>query len=141
MNWIDQLPTVNACLNSTSFVLLLLGYVQIRKRNINAHRAFMGSAFAVSCLFLVSYLTYHFYAGSTRFPDIYPWRTIYLVILLTHTVLAAVLAPMALITLSRGLSKRFDQHRRIARITLPIWLYVSLTGVLIYLMLYHWFAA
>jgi uncharacterized membrane protein YozB (DUF420 family) len=134
---VSLLPTVNATLNATATVLLVVGYVLIRSRNVSAHRAAMIAALCCSALFLVSYLIYHFQAGSVRFPGTGPARTIYLSILLTHTVLAAAVPVLALVTFVRAVQERFDRHRRIARWTLPIWLYVSVTGVVIYWMLYR----
>jgi uncharacterized membrane protein YozB (DUF420 family) len=118
-------------------VLLLLGYFLIRRRRIEAHRRAMLSAFTCSALFLVSYLVYHFQVGSVRFQGTGGVRTLYLTILLTHTVLAAAVPVLAPITLFRALAGRYDRHRRIARWTLPIWLYVSVTGVVVYWMLYQ----
>ena len=132
-----DLPTLNAALNATSAVLLLLGWALIRRRKIDAHRRAMLSAFGCSIVFLVSYLVYHFQVGSVRFQGIGTVRTVYLTILLTHTVLAAAVPFLAVITLSRALARRFDRHRQIARWTLPIWLYVSVTGVVVYWMLYQ----
>ena len=134
---VSALPGLNAFLNGTSAVLLSIGYVLIRRRNVTAHRACMVSAFGVSALFLVSYLTYHSQAGSVRFIGQGPIRPVYFFLLVSHIVLAAVIVPLALTTLYRAWSERFDQHRRIARWTLPIWLYVSVTGVVVYWMLYH----
>jgi uncharacterized membrane protein YozB (DUF420 family) len=131
------LPTVNAALNATAAVLLMVGYVFIRRGRIAQHRVCMIAAFVVSTLFLISYLTYHAQAGSKRFAGAGTIRTVYLSILLTHTVLAAAVPFLAIITLWRALAARFDRHVRIARWTLPIWLYVSVTGVIVYLMLYH----
>lgn len=131
------LPTVNAALNATAAVLLTAGYILIRRRRINAHRACMIAAFAVSVLFLVSYLTYHAQAGSRRFQGVGPIRTVYFTVLLSHTLLAAIVPVLAIVTLARGLRGRYDRHVRIARWTLPIWLYVSATGVVVYLMLYR----
>jgi putative membrane protein len=131
------LPTLNACLNATSALLLLLGFYFIRQRNIQAHRACMGGAFLVSILFLISYLTYHYYAGSTRFTGQGTVRLVYFVILISHTILAAFVPFLAIITLTRALRGQYEKHRRIARWTLPLWLYVSVTGVIVYLMLYH----
>lgn len=132
-----SLPVLNACLNGLSAVFLLSGYYFIRTRQKERHRACMLVALGCSVLFLVSYVTYHWSVGSVRFS--YPgWpRTVYLVILFTHTVLAVSLVPLVIITLNRALRERFDKHRRIARWTFPIWLYVSVTGVIIYLMLYQ----
>ena len=134
---ISVLPTVNAILNATSAVLLVWGYLLIRRKRIDTHRKVMQTAFATSCLFLVCYLVYHAQVGSVRFQGSGTIRAIYLTILATHTVLAATVPVLAIITLRRGLAGKYDRHRRIARWTLPIWLYVSVTGVVVYLMLYH----
>ena len=131
------LPTLNAGLNATSAVLLLLGYRFIRRRQVAAHRACMLAAFAASSLFLIAYLTYHFQVGSVRFTGTGGLRSVYLTILASHTLLAALVPPLAIITLWRAMRARFDRHRRIARWTLPVWLYVSVTGVVVYWMLYH----
>lgn len=139
MTFPDDLPAVNAALNGTCTVLLLIGYVLIRKRKIDAHRVVMVAAFVVSAIFLASYLTYHALHGSTRFTHTGVVRYVYFVTLLTHVVLAAVNLPMVLITLYRAARQQFDKHRRIARWTFPIWLYVSVTGVIVYFMLYQWF--
>lgn len=132
-----SLPALNAILNATSAVLLTIGWLLIRRGHWKHHRAFMIAAFSTSILFLISYLTYHAHAGSKHFTGQGAIRTVYFTILLTHTVLAAVIVPLVLVTLSRGLSGRFDRHRAIARWTLPLWLYVSITGVVVYLMLYQ----
>ena len=134
---VHQLPTLNATLNGVSFVLLLTGFALVRARRLEAHRVAMLGAFACSVAFLISYLIYHAQVGSTRFPGTGAVRTIYLGILLTHTVLAAAVPFLAIVTLFRALRRRFDRHRAIARWTLPIWLYVSATGVVIYWMLYR----
>jgi uncharacterized membrane protein YozB (DUF420 family) len=134
-----DLPAVNATLNGISAVLLMIGYVLIRQRRIQQHRRVMLAAFTVSCLFLVGYVIYHYNVGSRRFPGQGPIRTVYFFILITHIVLAALVPPMAIITLVRGLRERFDAHARLARWTLPIWLYVSVTGVIVYWMLYQMF--
>ena len=131
------LPHLNAALNSTSAVFLVLGYRFIKQRRIIAHRNCQLSALTASVLFLASYLTYHYFHGSTRFAGQGIVRPIYLTILLTHTVLAVVIVPLVLVTLTRALRGDFQRHRRIARVTLPLWLYVSVTGVIVYLMLYH----
>lgn len=131
------LPALNATLNATSAVLLTIGWILIRRGRWRQHRAFMIAAFCTSVLFLISYLTYHAHAGSKHFPGHGAIRVVYFTILLTHTVLAVVIVPLVLITLSRGLSARFDRHRAIARWTLPLWMYVSVTGVVVYLMLYQ----
>ena len=132
-----DLPTLNASLNALSAVLLLLGYACIRTRRIAAHRAFMLAAFTSSTLFLVSYLVYHFQVGSVRFRGEGTIRAVYLTILATHTVLAVVVVPLVLTALFRAWRGRFEDHRRIARVTLPIWVYVSVTGVVVYWMLYR----
>jgi uncharacterized membrane protein YozB (DUF420 family) len=134
---VSDLPALNAALNATAALLLVLGYVAIRRGKISTHRACMIAAFSVSTLFLISYLTYHAQAGSKRFPGTGTIRTVYLTILFTHTILAALVPPLALITLWRALTARFDRHVPIARWTLPIWLYVSVTGVVVYYMLYQ----
>jgi putative membrane protein len=131
-----QLPTLNAALNSLSAVFLCAGYFYIRSGNRAAHQRCMLVALACSTLFLISYLTYHFQVGSVGFKGQGWVRPVYFSILITHTVLAAAIVPLVLITLIRALRERFDAHRRIARWTLPIWFYVSITGVVIYLMLY-----
>ena len=133
---IHDLPAVNAVLNAAAAVLLVCGYTLIRRHRIQPHKRVMIAAFATSCAFLTCYLIYHAHVGSVRFSHTGLIRTVYLSILATHTVLAAAVPPLAIITLSRGLSARFDKHRAIARWTLPIWLYVSVTGVVVYLMLY-----
>lgn len=130
-------PAVNALLNLLSAFFLTVGFLQIRKGRILRHRAFMLAAFLTSTAFLASYLAYHYYAGSTRFQGEGWIRGIYFAILISHSILAALVVPLVLVTLSRGLRKRYPAHRRVARWTLPVWLYVSLTGVLVYLMLYH----
>lgn len=134
---IRDLPAVNAVLNATAAVLLATGYALIRRRRIGAHRAVMLAAFAVSVLFLASYLVYHSQVGSVRFQKTGAVRTVYFTVLLTHTVLAAAVPPLAILTLGRALRGRFDRHRALARWTLPVWLYVSVTGVVIYWMLYR----
>lgn len=132
------LPTVNATLNGLAAILLVWAYWLIRHKQVQKHRKVMITAFTVSCLFLVCYLVYHIAIhGSKRFPHVGIIRTVYLTILGTHTVLAATVPVLAIITLRRGLAMRVDRHRRIARWTLPIWLYVSVTGVVVYVMLYH----
>ena len=135
----DQLPALNALLNGSAAVVLLMGYRAIRSGRQELHRRLMISALVLSVLFLVSYLSYHALHGSTRFTHQGLVRTFYFTVLLSHTVLAAAVAPMVIVTASLALRGRFEQHRRWARWTLPIWLYVSVTGVLIYLMLYQWY--
>ena len=134
---VTDLPALNATLNATSATLLVAAWILIKRGRILAHRNIMLAACTVSALFLVSYLVYHAQVGSVKFTKQGPIRIVYFTILLTHTVLAAAILPMVLVTLSRGLRARYDAHRRIARWTMPIWLYVSVTGVLVYLMLYR----
>jgi uncharacterized membrane protein YozB (DUF420 family) len=131
------LPHLNAALNSTSAILLLSGYRFIRLGRVAAHRNCQVAALTASILFLCSYLTFHYIHGSTRFIGQGPVRTFYLGILLSHTILAIVIVPLVVITVYRAVKRDFPRHRRIARITLPLWLYVSITGVLVYLMLYQ----
>ncbi len=133
---IEWLPTVNAVLNFTSFLCLVAGRVYIGRGEVAKHRASMIAALVASVFFLVTYLVYHAYVGATRFAAPPVLRTFYLVILTTHTVLAAVIVPLVLVTFWRALKTQFDRHRRIARWTLPLWMYVSATGVIIYLILY-----
>jgi uncharacterized membrane protein YozB (DUF420 family) len=134
---LSDLPLLNASLNATSGVLLVLGYFFIRRGQVRLHRASMISACVVSTLFLTSYVIYHANIGSKPFPGRGPIRAVYFIILITHVILAATVPPLALITLTRGLKARFDRHVAIARWTFPIWLYVSVTGVIVYLMLYQ----
>jgi uncharacterized membrane protein YozB (DUF420 family) len=134
---VRDLPALNAILNGTAGLLLLAGWLLIRRGHRVAHKRVMLAAVACSALFLVSYLTYHFHVGSVRFQGQGPIRTVYFTILLTHTILATAIVPLVLITVSHGLRERFDRHRRIARVTLPLWAYVSVTGVVIYWMLYR----
>jgi putative membrane protein len=131
------LPTVNATLNGISGVFLLVGYVLIRRRQITAHRNAMLGAFGSSTLFLISYLIYHAQAGSRPFTGQGAIRYVYFVILISHVILAAAILPMAISTLSRGLRGRYADHKRIAKWTFPTWMYVSITGVIVYLMLYQ----
>lgn len=130
-------PAVNALLNLTSAVCLLNGYLAIKRGKKEVHRRFMAGAFSCSVVFLLSYLAYHFQVGSVKFTGEGPVRLVYLGILLTHTVLATATAPLAVATLGRALGGRFEEHRKIARVTFPIWIYVSVTGVIVYLMLYQ----
>jgi uncharacterized membrane protein YozB (DUF420 family) len=134
---IHSLPAVNATLNGISGVLLIAGYLLMRARRIELHRRVMTAAFATSSLFLICYLVYHASVGSVRFTRPGFVRQLYFTILITHVTLAAAVLPLAIITLSRGLKARYPQHRRIARWTFPIWLYVSVTGVLVYVLLYR----
>jgi uncharacterized membrane protein YozB (DUF420 family) len=134
---VTDLPALNACLNATSAVLLATGYVLIRRGRRDAHKRVMLAALVSSALFLTSYLVYHAQVGSVRFRGQGPVRTVYFTILLTHTVLAVAIVPLVGMTLVPALRARFDRHRRLARITLPLWAYVSVTGVVIYWMLYR----
>jgi len=134
---VHDLPALNATLNAISGVLLLIAYVHIRSRRIEQHRRFMIAAFITSSLFLVSYLVYHAQVGSVPFKREGVVRPIYFTILITHVTLAATVVPLSLVTLSRGLKARYPQHRRIARWTFPVWMYVSVTGVLVYVLLYQ----
>jgi uncharacterized membrane protein YozB (DUF420 family) len=137
---VESLPSFDAFFNALSAILMTTGYFFIRRRNIIAHRACMLGAVASSLLFLVGYLTYHAQAGTTRFQGTGLIRPIYFAVLISHTILAAAIVPLVIITLSRALRGKFSAHKKIARFTLPIWLYVSVTGVLVYFALYHWFA-
>ena len=130
-------PHLNAMLNATSGVLLVLGYLCIRTQHVAAHRFCMVGAFGVTVLFFISYITYHVHVGSVHFRGTGWVRPLYFTILLTHTILAVVVAPLAVRTLWLASQERFMQHKALARWTLPIWLYVSVTGVIVYWMLYH----
>jgi putative membrane protein len=134
---LSSLPTLNAILNSISGLLLVTGYLMIRQRRLKAHRACMLGAFTTSTLFLISYVIYHVNVGSIAFTGHGVIRIVYFTILISHIVLAVSILPLALVTLIQALRERFDQHARIARWTLPIWLYVSVTGVAVYFMLYR----
>ncbi|SVA75875.1 uncharacterized protein METZ01_LOCUS128729 [marine metagenome] len=134
---VTLLPAVNATLNGTAAVLLIAGYIQIRRGRIDAHRTCMLAAFTTSALFLVSYLTYHALVGSVAFTGQGPIRTLYFTVLISHVILAALILPLALVTLRRGLRRDDARHVALARWTLPIWLYVSVTGVVVYWMLYQ----
>jgi uncharacterized membrane protein YozB (DUF420 family) len=132
-----DLPALNATLNAISFVFLVTGYVLIRRGRRDAHRNCMVAALITSALFLTSYVIYHFNVGSVPFQKTGWIRMVYFAVLIPHVILAAVIVPLVVITVSRALSRRYDKHRRIARWTLPLWLYVSITGVIVYLMLYQ----
>jgi uncharacterized membrane protein YozB (DUF420 family) len=136
---LTDLPAVNAILNATSAILLSTGYRFIRRRQVSAHKRCMMAAFGTSTLFLISYLTYHYHVGSRPFQGQGWVRPLYFTILISHTILAAIIVPLALITLYRAWKAEFVTHARVARWTLPIWLYVSITGVIIYVMLYQLF--
>jgi uncharacterized membrane protein YozB (DUF420 family) len=137
MMTVRDLPALNAFLNGSSAVLLLLGYRAIRRGDPRTHHRFMLGAVSTSSLFLISYLAYHFQVGSVPFTGQGAIRIVYFSVLLTHTVLAVAIVPLVLVTLVRALRERFPEHRRIARVTLPLWAYVSVTGVVIYWMLYR----
>ena len=143
---LDQLPAVNATLNAVSTVLLVAGYRLIRQKRIEQHRRVMISAFVISIVFLACYLLHkwHLYTTTGSYNTVFPgsgvWRTIYLTILVTHVTLAAAVPVLAILTIRRGLAMSVESHRKIARYTFPIWLYVSVTGVIVYFMLYQWFA-
>jgi uncharacterized membrane protein YozB (DUF420 family) len=134
---VSHLPALNATLNAIAAVFLTVGYILIRRGHRAAHKRCMLGALTTSALFLASYVIYHLNAGSRPFPGQGAIRAVYFTILITHVVLAAAILPLALVTTARGLRSRYDRHVRIARWTLPIWLYVSVTGVVIYLMLYQ----
>jgi uncharacterized membrane protein YozB (DUF420 family) len=136
-----DLPGVNATLNGVSALLLVTGYRFIRRGDVERHRLCMVTAFVVSVLFLVSYVVYHYHVGSTRFPGTGWIRAAYLTLLVSHVILAALVPPLAIVTLYRGARGDVPRHRRIARVTLPVWLYVSVTGVVIYVVLYRFYAA
>jgi len=134
---ISDLPALNATLNGIAAILLVTGYLFIKQGRRRQHQWCMLGALTTSALFLVSYVTYHLHAGSRPFPGQGPIRVVYFAILITHVILAAVIVPLALLTAVRGLRSEFDKHVRIARWTFPVWVYVSVTGVVIYLMLYQ----
>lgn len=136
---LERLPALNALLNASAAVVLAMAYTAIRRQDVQLHRRLMLLALSISTVFLVSYLTYHYHHGSTPFTHTGPVRVLYFSILISHTLLAACVPPLVAVTLSFALRGRFDRHRRWARWTLPVWFYVSVTGVLIYLMLYRWY--
>ena len=131
------LPTLDAVLNACAAIGLVIGYVFIRQKNVAAHRVSMLTAFGFSVAFLAVYVTHHVQVGSVPFRGVGPWRVLYFALLIPHVILAMAVVPLALTTIRRGLAGRTAEHRRIARKTLPIWLYVSITGVIVYWMLYH----
>jgi uncharacterized membrane protein YozB (DUF420 family) len=139
MNWLHYMPAINATLNGLSGVFLLIGYTLIRQKRIAAHKRFMLSACCSSLVFLACYLTYHYFAGATRFAGQGWSRPAYFTLLISHTILAVTIVPLAIITVINGLKMRVAKHRRIARWTFPLWMYVSVTGVLVYFFLYQWF--
>jgi putative membrane protein len=134
-----MLPALNAILNATSGILIIIGYVMIRRKKVAAHRACMIGAVSTSIIFLISYLIYHFNVGATRFVGTGWSRPFYFTVLISHTILAVTLVPFVIVTLRRALKGDFARHRKIARWTFPMWVYVSITGVIVYFMLYHWF--
>ena len=134
---LSNLPTLNAVLNSISALLLAMGYVQIRRRHVQAHKICMLAAFTTSTLFLISYLVYHYNVGSVPFEGQGGIRIIYFSILISHVILAALILPLVIVTLIRAFRGQFERHRKLARWTLPLWLYVSVTGVIVYVMLYQ----
>jgi uncharacterized membrane protein YozB (DUF420 family) len=134
---VNDLPALNATLNAISFVLLVTGYAFIRRKQWRKHRVCMIAALVTSGLFLTSYVIYHAQVGSVPFQKTGWIRTVYFAVLIPHVILAALMVPPVIVTVSRGLSARYDKHRRIARWTLPVWLYVSITGVIVYWMLYR----
>lgn len=137
---VQDLPTLNASLNAVAATLLLSGYIAIKKKNKELHKKLMVATFIVSSLFLTSYLIYHYYVGSVKFPDLGWIKTVYLLILIPHIILSTVMVPMILKTFWHAYRQEWEKHKKIARLTFPIWMYVSITGVIIYFMLYHWFA-
>ena len=136
---LSDLPAINASLNALSAIFLTSGFIFIKQKKQSAHHNCMITACCTSALFLTCYIIYHAQAGRTVFRDPEWFRPIYLTLLLTHTVLAVIIVPLAIVTLSRALRQRFDLHKKIARWTWPIWMYVSITGVIIYFLLYHIF--
>lgn len=147
MTAVELLPPVNATLNAASGVLLLFGIWLIKAEQKQSHGMVMGAAFAVSCLFLACYVWHKFElhaatgAWNTKFPGPQPWKTIYLVMLATHVLLAMAVPPLAIITMRHAIAGRYEAHRRLAKVTFPVWFYVSVTGVLVYFFLYRWFPA
>jgi len=141
MTAVEFFPPLNASLNALSGVFLLIGYSLIRQKKIQAHKRFMLAACTSSVLFLICYVTYHTIRGGvvTKFAGTGLWRTLYLSILTSHTILAVIILPLAILSVYNGLKMRVPQHRRVARWTFPLWMYVSVTGVLVYFFLYHWF--
>jgi len=138
---VSRLPTLNAALNALAAILLIAGYLEIRALRVRRHRALMLAAFAVSILFLVSYLVYHYHVGSVRFTGQGWIRPVYFAVLISHTLLAAAVPVLAVLTLRLAWRGEFARHRRLARWTFPIWLYVSVTGVVVYVLLYQIYPA
>ena len=143
MTAVEFFPPLNASLNALSGIFLLIGYVLIRQKRIQLHKRFMLAACTSSVLFLICYVTYHTIRGGvvTRFAGTGFWRTFYISMLTSHTILAVVILPLAIVSVYNGLKMRVPQHRRVARWTFPLWMYVSVTGVLVYFFLYHWFSS
>lgn len=141
MTAVQFFPPLNASLNALSGIFLLIGYVLIRNKRIAAHKRFMLAACTTSVLFLICYVTYHTLRGGvvTKFAGTGFWKTFYLSMLTSHTILAVTVVPLAILSVINGLKMRVEKHRRVARWTFPIWMYVSITGVLVYFFLYHWF--
>ena len=141
MSAVEVFPPLNATLNALSGILLLIAYRSIRAKKIAQHKRFMLAACTTSILFLTCYVTYHTIRGGvvTRFAGTGAWKTLYLAILTSHTILAVVIVPLAIVSVVNGLKMRVPQHRRVAKWTFPLWMYVSVTGVLVYFFLYHWF--
>ena len=133
--WLNELPTLNATLNGATALILILAFAAIRVKKINTHKRLMTIALGLSILFILSYVSYHATSESTPFPPGAPYRDIYIFILLTHIFLSAIVVPLVLISYTRALAEKFDKHKKLARITLPIWLYVAITGVIVYLMI------
>ena len=137
---VQDLPSLNAILNTIAGVLLLLGYIAIKQGKKELHKKLMVSALVVSAAFLTSYLIYHYHVPSKKFPELGWIKTVYFLILFPHIILAAVMVPMILKTFWHAFREEWESHKKIAKITFPIWMYVSVTGVIVYFMLYHWFA-
>lgn len=137
---VQDLPSLNAFLNTIAGVLLLIGYIAIKQGKRELHKKLMVSALIVSAAFLTSYLIYHYHVPSKKFPDLGWIKTVYFLILFPHIILAAVMVPMILKTFWHAFREEWESHKKIAKITFPIWMYVSVTGVIVYFMLYHWFA-
>jgi putative membrane protein len=136
---VQDLPTLNASLNAVAATLLLLGYIAIKQKKEELHKKLMISALLVSAAFLTSYLIYHYHVPSKKFPELGWIKTVYLIILIPHIILAALMVPMILKTFWHAFRNEREKHRKIARLTFPIWMYVSVTGVIVYFMLYHWY--
>lgn len=136
---VQDLPTLNASLNTVAAILLLSGYIAIKKGQRELHKKIMVSALVVSAAFLTSYLIYHYHVPSKKFPDLGWIKTVYLLILIPHIILAAVMVPMILKTFWHAFRGEWEKHKKIAKVTFPIWMYVSVTGVIVYFMLYRWF--